>query len=85
MEIKKIRVNFSLPIIVPLPTPNLKTAPATNHHFDNIEQHLNEEACLEETNSRIFDIPKPQELPLQRSQRERRSVIADDYVVYLQE
>ena len=59
--------------------------PIIDEQPDNIEQQTNEPPLHNEavTNEPIVD--EPQEVVLRRSQRERRSAISDDYVVYLQE
>nr|XP_016432663.1 PREDICTED: uncharacterized protein LOC107759292 [Nicotiana tabacum] len=53
-------------------------------YFDNTGKHL-DEILHEETNSQISNTNEPQEMPLRKSQRVRKSAISDDYVVYLQE
>ena len=76
-------MDISLPINVPLSilTPNVVLV--VEEHFNNIEQHLNEQTLCEEPNSQPFDLNESQEITLRRSQRERRSAIYDDYVIYL--
>ena len=78
MKLKKVRIDILLPISIPSSTTMPNVVPAT-------EQHLDEETPHEETNLQTFDIYEAQEIPLRRSQRERRSAILDDYMVYLQE
>ena len=46
---------------------------------------MNEEPSHEVTNSHMTDANEPQGIVVRRSQRERRSAIPNDYVVYLQE
>ena len=75
-------MNVSIPVTVPLSTTNANATQVVN---DNTEQHLNDEVPLEEINPQTFHMPKPQVILLWRSQRERSSAIADDYVVYLKE
>ena len=83
VEIKETRMDISLPINVPssILTPNVVLV--VEEHFNNIEQHLNEQTLHEEPNSQPFDLNESQEITLRRSQRERRSAIYDDYVIYL--
>ena len=85
VELKEIKVNVPLPISVPSSTINQNVVPIVAECNDNIEQHLNEETPLEETNIKGSDTQEPQGIILRRSQRERRSTISDDYVIYLHE
>ncbi|XP_075080360.1 uncharacterized protein LOC107807206 [Nicotiana tabacum] len=83
-EIKEVRVNILLPKNVPTSTQIPNIVPVVEEHFDNTKQHL-DETLHEETNSQISDTNEPQEVPLRKSQRVRKSAISDNYVVYLQE
>lgn len=77
VDIKEVDENTS--ISVPLSTIKSNVVPAINENTNNIAQHLNNEAQLEEVEN------DPQEVPLRRSQRQRRSAISDVYEVYLKE
>jgi hypothetical protein len=71
---------------VPVPMASKEiVVPIIDEQLDNIEQQINEPPLHNEvvTNEPIVD--GPQEVVLRRSQRDRRSAISDDYVVYLQE
>jgi transposase InsO family protein len=71
---------------VPVPMASKEiVVPIIDEQPDNIEQQINEPPLHNEavTNEPIVD--GPQEVVLRRSQRVKRSVISDDYVVYLQE
>jgi transposase InsO family protein len=76
VEIKEVRVQ------VPLTRAFTSTivVPCAQTHNDQVEQQVNDP---ESDNEPIVE--QPQEIVLRRSQRERRSAIPDDYVVYLQE
>jgi len=84
VEIKEVRVNILLPINVPTSTQIANIVSVVEEDFDITEQHM-DETLHEETNSHISDKNEPQEMPLRKSQRVRKSAISDDYVVYLQE
>ena len=79
MEIKEISVN--VPSFITLSN----VVPSVEGYNDNTEQHLNEEPSHQVTNSHMTDANEPQEIVVRKSQRERRSTILNDYVVYLQE
>jgi len=83
VEIKETRVNVTLPRIVPPSTIIPNVVPAVLEQHDNNEQHINEEVLPEENDLHNTDIP--QQVALRRSQRDRRSAISNDYVVYMQE
>jgi hypothetical protein len=76
VEIKEVRVQ------VPLTRASTSTivVPCAQTHNDQVQQQVNDP---ESDNEPIVE--QPQEIVLRRSQRERRSAISDDYVVYLQE
>ena len=59
--------------------------PSVEGHNGNTEQYLNEEPSHQVTNSYMTNANEPQEIVVIKSQRERRSAIPNDYVVYLQE
>ncbi|XP_075091938.1 uncharacterized protein LOC142172071 [Nicotiana tabacum] len=84
VEIKEVRANVLLPSNAPTSTQISNIIPVVEEHFENTEQHL-DETLHEETNSQISDTNEPQEIPLRKSQRVRKSAISDDYIVYLQE
>ncbi|XP_075092034.1 uncharacterized protein LOC142172152 [Nicotiana tabacum] len=84
VEIKEVRVNIPLPMNVPTSIQISNIIPIVEKHFDNTEQHL-DGTLHEETNSQISDTNEPQEMPLRKYQKVRKSAISDDYVVYLQE
>jgi len=77
MEIKEVRVQVPLTCAsnskVSIP---LDVVPNNNEE----EQHNNESMIQNE-----LILEEPQEVALRRSQRERRSTISNDYVVYLHE
>jgi hypothetical protein len=76
VEIKEVRVQ------VPLTRASTSTivVPCAQTHNDQVQQQVNDP---ESDNEPIVE--QPQEIVFRRSQRERRSAILDDYVVYLQE
>ena len=66
-------------------TPNI--VPIVRQNTNNNEQHSSEDTPCEETNSPLpTDQNEPQKSThLRRSQRERKSAISNDYVVYWEE
>ena len=84
MKINEVRVNISLFINVPIFTPTTNVVPPVEEHFNNVEQFLGE-TLQEGTNSQTSDANEPQTVPLRKSQRERKSTISDDYVIFLHE
>jgi transposase InsO family protein len=77
--IQEVRVQVPLPI-----TSKENVVPTVVQSFDNVEQVIDQSLHDEIiTNEPIIE--ESQEIALRRSQRERRSAISDDYVVYLQE
>jgi len=72
---------------VPLSNPTSSIVPIVEHDVHNNEQHLDEDITHEETNSPVRNGQNESQEPanLRRSQREKRSTIPDDYMVYLQE
>ena len=54
-------------------------------HQNNIEQQINEPSLYNNMVTNKSMVEKPQGVVLRRSQRERRSAISDEYVIYLQE
>ncbi len=78
MEINEVMVNISLPMNVPTSTPITNVVPLVEEHFNNVEQHLGE-TLQKGTNSQVSDANEPKTVPL------RKSVISNDYVIYLQE
>lgn len=84
MEIKEISVNVPLHMNVPSSITLPNVIPSIEGHNDNTEQHLNKESSHQTTNSHMTNANEPQEIVVRRSQRERRSAIPNDYVVYLQ-
>ncbi|KAF7811384.1 Retrovirus-related Pol polyprotein from transposon TNT 1-94 [Senna tora] len=82
VTIKEVRVDVPLPISTPLLTSTSNVVPVTEV---NTGQNLNEETLPEGTNSQVSDTNEPQEVPLRRSERQKRSAISDDYVESLYE
>jgi hypothetical protein len=77
--IQEVRVQVSLPI-----TSKENVVPTVVQSFDNVEQVIDQSLHDEIiTNEPIIE--ELQGIALKRSQRERRSAISDNYVVYLQE
>jgi hypothetical protein len=54
-------------------------------HQNNIEQQINEPSLYNNMVTNKQMVEKPHGVALRRSQRERRSTISDEYVIYLQE
>ena len=85
--IQEVRVQIPIPRVHNIPVvPNVVIAPVIDP-INNNEQQVNDQPTEQPHNETITDetFEAPQEVPLRRSQRERRSAIPDDYVVYLQE
>lgn len=85
VEIKETRVNVTLPRIVPPSTITPNVVPAVVEQHDDNEQHINEEVLPEGNDLHNADMHEPQKVALRRPQRNRRSAISNDYVVYMQE
>lgn len=76
-----IQVGYKVPL--PIALPNVVIPTIVEQH-DVMEQQTNNQPHNKiVTNEEIVE--QPQEIALRRSQRERRSAISNDYVVYLQE
>uniref|UniRef100_A0A803LV75 Retroviral polymerase SH3-like domain-containing protein n=1 Tax=Chenopodium quinoa TaxID=63459 RepID=A0A803LV75_CHEQI len=80
VEIEEIRVDIPPPFL-----PTEIVAPQPSFHVEDHEQHDGDSSLLPENVAIENDVEPPQPAALRRSQRERKSVISDDYVVYLQE
>ena len=81
VEIQEVRVQIPLTctsnkVVVPQ-----VVEPINNHE----EQQINDPITHNEIEINESVIEKPQQIALRRSQRERKSIISNDYVVYLQE
>ena len=87
VEINKIRETIRISMNVPLYNPTLNIVLIVKHDVHNNEQHMDEDMTHEETNSLVHNDQNESQEPanLRKSQRERRSAIPDDYMVYLQE
>ena len=66
-------------------TSNKIIVPIVVEQPNNIEQQINEPSLHNNMVTNEQMVEEPREVALRRSQRERRSVISDEYVVYLQE
>jgi hypothetical protein len=77
--IQEVRVQVPLPI-----TSKENVVPTIVQSFDNVEQVI-DQSLHDEIITNESIIEELQGIALRRSQRERRSAISDDYVVYLQE
>lgn len=77
--IQEVRVQVPLPI-----TSKENVVPTVVQSFDNVEQVI-DQSLHDEIITNESIIEESQGIALRRSQRERRSAISDDYVVYLQE
>ena len=62
-----------------------KIVPIFVEQPNNIEQQINEPSLHNNMGTNEQMVEEPQGVALRRSQRERRFVISDEYVVYLQE
>jgi hypothetical protein len=79
VAIQEVRVKVSLPI-----TSKEFVVPTIVQSFDNVKQVIDQSLHYEIiTNEPILE--ESQGIALRRSQRERRSAISDDYIVYLRE
>ena len=78
MCIKEIRVE------VPIPLTSKPIDPNVVELHQSVEQQVTDQAHHEVINDTPI-VDEPQETTLRRSQRERKSAIPNDYVVYLQE
>ena len=71
---------------VPMPiTSNKIVVPIVVEQPNNIKQQINEPSLHNNMVTIEQMVEEPQGVALRRSQRERRSSISDEYVVYLQE
>jgi hypothetical protein len=66
-------------------TSNKIVVPIVFEQPNNIQQQINEPSLHNNMVTNEQMVEEPQEVALRRSQRERRSAISDEYVVYLQE
>jgi hypothetical protein len=79
VDIQEVRVQVLILI-----TSN-KIVPIVVEQPKNIEQQINEPSLHNNMGTNEQMVEEPQGVALRRSQRERRSAISDEYVVYLQE
>ncbi|CAL9026013.1 unnamed protein product, partial [Prunus brigantina] len=78
--IQEVRVH------VPSPMPYTEVVVPTHAEpLSDVEQQINDQPLHNETITNENAMEEPQEITLRRSQRERRSAISHDYVVYLHE
>ena len=85
MEPRKIEIQ-EVKVQIPLPITSSQVLVPTNVGLDNVQdQHINDDAPQNEVINNEPAMNEPQGVALRRSQRERRSVIPNDYSVYLQE
>lgn len=78
--IQEVRVH------VPSPMPYTEVVVPTHAEpLSDVEQQINDQPLHNETITNENVVEEPQEITLRRSQRERRSAISHDYVVYLHE
>ena len=80
VSIQEIRVQISVPKTSTIVVPELVSQPNKDQ-----EQQINDSTLHNENVNSEPMVVEPQSTILRRSQRERRSSITDDYVVYLQE
>jgi hypothetical protein len=80
VDIQEVRVQVPMPI-----TSNKIVVPIVVEQPNNIEQQINEPSLHNNMVTNEQTVEEPQGVALRRSQRERRSAISDEYVVYLQE
>jgi hypothetical protein len=80
VDIQEVRVQVPMPI-----TSNKTVVPIVVEQPNNIEQQINESSLHNDIVTNEKMVEEPQRVALRRSQRERRSTISDEYVVYLQE
>ena len=76
MEIKEVRVK--------VPLTSISTSKIVVPHFDEAHNDQEEQINGPKVNNELV-VEQPQKIVLRRFQREKKSVISDDYVVYLQE
>ena len=79
-SIQEVRVQISVPKTSTIVVPELVSQPNKDQ-----EQQINDSTLHNENVNSEPMVVEPQSTILRRSQRERRSSITDDYVVYLQE
>ena len=53
--------------------------------LNNVEKQINEPLLYNEMLTNEEVVEEPQEVTLRRSQRERQSVVSNDYIIYLHE
>ena len=80
MNVQEVRVQVPLPI-----TSNEIVVPTIVEQPNNIEQQINEPLLHNEMLTNEHVVEEPQEISLRRSQRERKFVISNDYMVHLHE
>ena len=80
VSIQEVRVQISVPKTSTIVVPELVSQPNKDQ-----EQQINDSTLHNENVNSEPMVVEPQSTILRRSQRERRSSITDDYVVYLQE
>lgn len=85
VDIKEVKVNVTLPVSIPLSKVVPNIVPVVQEHSNNNEQNMNDNTPNEDTNSQVSEINESQEVPLRRSQRERKSSIPNIYETYLLE
>ena len=80
VDVQEVKVQVPLPI-----TSNEIVVPTIIKQPNNVEQQINEPLLHNEmlTNEQVVE--EPQEIAFRRSQRERKSAISNDYMVYLHE
>ena len=78
VDVQEVKVQVSLPI-----TSNEIVVPTIIKQPNNVKQQINEPLLHNEmlTNEQVVE--EPQEIAFRRSQRERKSAISNDYMVYL--
>ena len=80
VNVQEVRVQVPLPI-----TSNEIVVPTIVEQPNNIEQQINEPLLHNEMLTNEHVVEEPQEIALRRSQRERKFVISNDYMVHLHE
>ena len=80
VDIQEVRVQAPMPI-----TLNKIVVSIVFEQPNNIQQQINELSLHTNMVTNEQMVEEPQGVALRRSQRERRSAISDEYVVYLQE
>ena len=78
--IQDVRVKVPLPKTSKVVVPNIIVQPNNNQ-----EQQINDQTLHNENINIEHTVVQPREIALRGSQRERRLVISNDYVVYQQE